>query len=70
MAPSEIIPDSDALVATVAAFAPHGESHIRPAAWQTVAAFGLILAQDTRAPIPPSPPLRHPRGASRVDDGD
>lgn len=44
----QIIPDPDALVSAVAAFAPHGDSHIHgPQHWQTVAAFGLILAQET-----------------------
>jgi uncharacterized protein len=38
----------DRLVATVAAFATHAESSIHgPQHWQTVAAFGLILARET-----------------------
>src|SRR5581483_1522002 len=42
------IPDLDALVKSVAAFAPHGESEVHGQQhWQTVAAFGLILAQQT-----------------------
>src|SRR5436190_984127 len=44
----QVIPDPDALVKCVAAFAPHGESEIHGQQhWQTVAAFGLILAQST-----------------------
>src|SRR3954453_15669010 len=44
----QTIPDPDALVRTVAAFSPtsgseiHGQQH-----WQTVAAFGTILARQT-----------------------
>ena len=44
----QIVPDPDALVRAVAAFAPNGDSHLHGEQhWQTVAAFGLILAQQT-----------------------
>ena len=44
----DIIPDPDAFVRAVAAFATNGESHIHGKQhWQTVAAFGLTLAQET-----------------------
>lgn len=50
---SQAIPDPDALVRAVAAFSPsacsviHGEQH-----WQTVAAFGTILAHQTAGADP------------------
>jgi uncharacterized protein len=44
----QAIPDPDALVSAVAAFAPMSTSSIHgPQHWQTVAAFGTILARET-----------------------
>jgi uncharacterized protein len=44
----QCIPDPDALVRTVAAFSTCGDSSIHGQQhWQTVAAFGLILARET-----------------------
>jgi len=49
----QAIPDPDALVRTVTAFSPISDSEIHgPQHWQTVAAFGTILARETAGADP------------------